>query len=153
MFLFHIDREMEPNRHSAGAKSLPRLFGCDSVLTGGFLLASCWQNMGFLKRGFSIERGAYLMCGSRSWQKPMVHSSRRLRGAGTESCGLLSRVGAVPAHPEGASTAGDKQRVGYNLILSLPVPLSPCPPLPLSPSLPCQGDPTTPAKGQSHLES
>lgn len=76
MFLFHIDREMEPNRHSAGAESLRRLIGRDSVPTGGFLLASSWQNMGFLKREFCIEHGAYLICGLRSWQKPMVHSSR-----------------------------------------------------------------------------
>lgn len=55
MFLFQLDREVELSRHSAGTESLPRLIGCDSVPTMGALLASCWQNMGFLKREFSVE--------------------------------------------------------------------------------------------------
>lgn len=76
MLSFHLDREAEPSRHSVGTGSLPWLIGRDSVMTVGFLLASFWQNMGFLKREFSIECGVYLMCGLRSWQKPMVHSSR-----------------------------------------------------------------------------
>lgn len=75
MVLFQLDREVELSRHSTGTRSLPRLIGCDSVPAVGTLLASCWQNMGFLKREFSIECGAYLMCGLRSWQKSMLRSS------------------------------------------------------------------------------
>lgn len=89
--------------HSAGAESPPRLIGCGSVPAVGFLLAFCWQNMDFSKREFSIECGAYLMCGLRSWQKCVVLSSR---ATGRLIVGFLAGVGAIPTHPERASTLG-----------------------------------------------